>query len=125
MRNPGTWYKRIAEDGPGNDRIIGLTPEGNVYPFAENQLNGSEFAGPAFSPDGNTLFVNIQSPGLTFAIWGPFARRNSARQRAMSHAAPPAGLAPAVSDKLAAFAEQQGMSVQEAAALERHGMPIL
>ncbi|WP_088104542.1 alkaline phosphatase PhoX [Halalkalibacter urbisdiaboli] len=115
----------IAEDGPGNDRLIGLTPEGNVYPFAENQLNGSEFAGPVFSPDGQTLFINIQSPGLTFAIWGPFARRNAARQRAMNHAAPPAQLAPQISDKLMAFAEKQGMSPLEAAALERHGMPVL
>ncbi|PLR80111.1 hypothetical protein CVD25_19175 [Bacillus canaveralius] len=114
----------IAEDGPGNDRIVGLTPEGKVYPFAENQLNGSEFAGPAFSPDGKTLFINIQDPGITFAIWGPFARRNAARQRAMNHAAPPVNLAPAVSAKLAAFAEDQGMSILEAAALERHGMPI-
>lgn len=115
----------IAEDGGGNDRIIGLTPEGNIYPFAENQFNGSEFAGPVFSPDGNTLFVNMQSPGITFAIWGPFARRNSARQRAMGIAAPPADLAPVVSKKVAAFAEEQGMSILEAAALERHGMPTL
>ncbi|MBM4760932.1 alkaline phosphatase PhoX [Bacillus sp. B15-48] len=115
----------IAEDGPGNDRIIGLTPEGNVYTFAENTLNGSEFAGPTFSPDGNTFFVNIQTPGITLAIWGPFSRRNAARQRAMGHAEPPAGLAPVVSDKLSAMAEAQGMSLLEAAALERHGMPIL
>lgn len=115
----------IAEDGGGNDRIIGLTPEGNIYPFAENQFNGSEFAGPAFSPDGKTLFVNMQSPGMTFAIWGPFARPNAARQRAMGHAAPPTDLAPVVSKKLTAFAEEQGMSILEAAALERHGMPIL
>ena len=27
----------IAEDGSGNNRIIGLTPEGNVYTFADNQ----------------------------------------------------------------------------------------
>lgn len=115
----------IAEDGAGNDRIIGLTPEGNVYTFAENTLNGSEFAGPTFSTDGNTFFVNVQNPGLTFAIWGPFARRNAARRRAMGHAAPPSALGPAVSEKLAAFAEEQGMSLLEAAALERHGMPIL
>lgn len=114
----------IAEDGGGSDRIIGLTPEGNVYTFAENKLNGSEFAGPAFSPDGNTLFINMQSPGYTFAIWGPFARRNAARQRAMSHAAPPAHFAPVISDKLAAFAEKQGISVLEAAALHRHGVTV-
>jgi hypothetical protein len=34
-----------------------------------------EFAGSTFSPDGHTLFVNIQaSRGLTFAIWGPWHR---------------------------------------------------
>lgn len=115
----------IAEDGGGNDRIVGLTPEGNIYTFAENMMNGSEFAGPTFSPDGNTFFVNMQTPGITFAIWGPFARRNSTRRRAMNQALPPASLAPVVSDKLTAFAEEQGMSILEAAALERHGMPIL
>ena len=39
----------IAEDGGGVNRIIGLTPEGNIYIFAENAMNGSEFAGPTFS----------------------------------------------------------------------------
>ena len=34
-----------------------------------------EFAGSTFSPDGRTLFVNIQaSRGRTFAIWGPWHR---------------------------------------------------
>ncbi|KAA9029136.1 alkaline phosphatase PhoX [Niallia endozanthoxylica] len=115
----------IAEDGGGNDRIVGLTPEGEIYTFAENVMNSSEFAGPAFSVDGNTFFVNMQTPGITFAIWGPFARKNSTRRRAMNYAQPPADLAPVVSDKLRAFAEEQGMSMLEAAALERHGMPIL
>ena len=36
---------------------------------------GDEFAGATFSPDGHTLFVNIQaSQGMTFAIWGPWGR---------------------------------------------------
>jgi secreted PhoX family phosphatase len=115
----------IAEDGGDSDRIIGLTPEGEVYVFAENRLNGSELAGPTFSPDGKTFFVNCQTPGITFAILVPFASRNSARQRLMGHAAPPSNFAPIVSDKLVAFAENQGMSVLEAAALHRNGMPIL
>ena len=35
---------------------------------------GDEFAGSTFSPDGHTLFVNIQAGrGLTFAIWGDWA----------------------------------------------------
>ena len=115
----------IAEDGSGVNRIIGITPEGNPYVFLENAMNGSEVAGPTFSVDGNTFFLNIQSPGITLAIWGPFARKNSTRRRAMNYAQPPADFAPIVSDKLAAFAEEQGMSTLEAAALERHGMPIL
>jgi secreted PhoX family phosphatase len=115
------WF---AEDGSGQDRIMGITPEGKVYPFAANRLSGSELAGPTFSPDGNTLFVNIQSPGKTFAIWGPFQRRNSARAREMSFAAP-ANLAPQVSEKVAKAAEVQGMSVLEAAAFERHGVKML
>ena len=53
----------------------------------------------------------MQSPGITFAIWGPFARKNSTRRRAMNYAQPPANFAPIVSDKLAAFAEDQGMSL--------------
>ena len=88
-------------------------------------MNDSEVAGPTFSFDGNTFFINIQYPGITLAIWGPFARKNSTRRRAMNFAQPPASFAPVVSDKLAAFAEEQGMSTLEAAALERHGMPIL
>jgi secreted PhoX family phosphatase len=114
------WY---AEDGSGQDRIMGITPEGKVYPFAANRLSGSELAGPTFSPDGHTLFVNIQTPGKTFAIWGPFQRRNSARAREMSFAAP-ANLAPQVSDEMAKAAESQGMSLLEAAAFERHGVKL-
>jgi uncharacterized protein len=115
------WF---AEDGSGNDRIMGITPEGNIYPFASNRLSGSELAGPIFSPDGKTLFVNIQTPGKTFAIWGPFARSNSARAREMSYSSPGKQFAPEVSDKLAAFAESQGISILEAAAFERHGVKI-
>lgn len=115
------WF---AEDGSGQDRLMGITPEGKVYPFAANRLSGSELAGPIFSPDGNTLFVNIQDPGKTFAIWGPFQRRNSARAREMSFAAP-ANLAPQVSEITAKAAEAQGMSVLEAAAFERHGVKLI
>lgn len=115
------WF---AEDGSGDDRLMGITPEGNIYPFAHNRLSGSELAGPTFSPDGNTLFVNIQSPGKTFVIWGPFQRRNSARAREMSYATPSKRFAPQVSDEFAQFAERNGMSVLEAAAFERLGMKI-
>ncbi len=54
------------------NRLIGVTSEGQAYIFAENAFNGSEFAGACFSPDGSTLFVNIQNPGYTLAIKGPW-----------------------------------------------------
>jgi secreted PhoX family phosphatase len=45
---------------------------GETFPLAHNRLGDEEFAGATFSPDGATLFVNIQVPGTTFAIWGPW-----------------------------------------------------
>ena len=61
----------VCEDGPRHERIIGVTPSGELYVLARNHSN-SEFAGVTFSPDGNTLFVNIQHDGLTIAITGPW-----------------------------------------------------
>lgn len=40
---------------------------------AGDGIGHSEFAGPRFSPDGKFLFVNIQVPGITCAITGPWA----------------------------------------------------
>ena len=46
-----------------------------MFPFAENLLNGSEWAGATFAPlVGDWLFANLQSPGITFAITGPWWR---------------------------------------------------
>lgn len=64
----------ICEDGGGTQFVRGLTPDGRIFSFAQNVMNDSEFAGSCFSPDGQTLFVNIQTPGLTLAIWGPWER---------------------------------------------------
>ena len=66
----------ICEDGSGDEFVHGVTPEGEVYKIARNATNSSEFAGACFSPDGSTLFVNIQSPGITFAITGPWHRQS-------------------------------------------------
>jgi secreted PhoX family phosphatase len=73
----------ICEDSGGDNFIRGLSRHGAIWNLALNRLVsstgaprfGDEFAGATFSPDGHTLFVNIQaSRGLTFAIWGPWGR---------------------------------------------------
>ena len=64
----------FCEDVP-TPRIIGVTPEGELYPIAQSIHHRSELAGVCFSPDGKTLFVNIQKPGLTVVIEGPWGSR--------------------------------------------------
>ena len=75
----------LCEDNTNDNYIRGLTRKGNLFDIALNRLrsslpgnadrSGDEFAGATFSPDGRTLFVNIQSSaGMTFAIWGPWGR---------------------------------------------------
>jgi secreted PhoX family phosphatase len=87
----------LCEDGDG-DEIDGgdnyircVTPGGKLFDFAKNLVSidlnllddedfptpgiafgASEFAGACFSPDGKWLFVNIQFPGVTVAITGPW-----------------------------------------------------
>lgn len=63
-----------CEDGEGTDRINGITPDGLLYEFIRNNINDREFAGVTFSPDGQTMFFNIQDPGITFAVWGPWQK---------------------------------------------------
>lgn len=62
----------LCEDGGGTDFIVGVTPTGSLYKFARNALNTNEFAGVCFSPNGQIMFVNVQTPGITFAITGPW-----------------------------------------------------
>jgi uncharacterized protein len=71
----------VCEDNVNDNYLRGLTPRGELFDIALNRLVSStganrfddEFAGSTFSPDGHTLFVNIQaSAGMTFAIWGPW-----------------------------------------------------
>jgi uncharacterized protein len=64
----------LCEDGDGAQYMRGITDQGQIFDFGRNDLNDSELAGSTFSPDGETLFVNIQSPGITFAITGPWER---------------------------------------------------
>ena len=66
----------VCEDevgtGDGQQFLRGVTPEGHVYTLGRNAESASELAGATFSPDGTTLFVNIQTPGKTLAIRGPW-----------------------------------------------------
>lgn len=62
----------VCEDGSGEQYLVGVTPEGKLYKFGRNALDGSELAGATFSPDGSTLFFNIQKAGLTLAVIGPW-----------------------------------------------------
>lgn len=64
----------LCEDGDGTNYVVGVNSRGQLYQFARNSLNDSEFAGVCFSPDGQTMFLNIQDPGITFAIWGPWRK---------------------------------------------------
>jgi len=69
------WGDVVICEDKADARIIGITPKGKTYVIAKNiGYRLSEFAGPVFSPSGNTLFVNIQSPGLTLAITGPWKK---------------------------------------------------
>jgi secreted PhoX family phosphatase len=67
------WGDVVAcEDGSGTDTLVGITPEGQFYKLGRNAMSDSELAGAVFSPDGSTLFMNIQHEGLTLAITGPW-----------------------------------------------------
>ncbi|GGO81355.1 alkaline phosphatase PhoX [Wenjunlia tyrosinilytica] len=73
----------IAEDGEGVQHLFGAVSDGRTYAIARNELNigtadkpeFSEFTGVTFSPDGRTLFANIQEPGIMLAITGPWRRQ--------------------------------------------------
>lgn len=72
----------IAEDGSGLQHLFGATESGRTYPLARNEMNlgteqepeYSEFTGVCFSPDGRTLFANLQDPGIMLAVTGPWRR---------------------------------------------------
>ena len=84
----------LCEDAAGNgftegERLVGLTLHGQAFTFAMNNINltsdysdvvragdyrQNEWAGACYSPDGRWLFANIQTPGITFAITGPWGQ---------------------------------------------------
>jgi secreted PhoX family phosphatase len=81
----------LCEDGDGREYMHGLTTDGEIFRFILNNVDlrstpvngfdqdysGSEFAGACYSPEGKWLFVNIQSPGISFGITGPWGRAGS------------------------------------------------
>lgn len=69
------WGDVILCEDTRSPRVIGITKDGKLYPIAHNVGHASEFAGACFSPDGSTLFVNIQDAGLTLAITGPWQKQ--------------------------------------------------
>ncbi|WP_026152306.1 alkaline phosphatase PhoX [Actinopolyspora halophila] len=63
----------LCEDGAGSDMLRGVTTDGEIFDFAAlNSSNTSELAGATFSPDGGVLFFNVQTPGVTYAVTGPW-----------------------------------------------------
>jgi uncharacterized protein len=93
----------MCEDGDQSDgnalSLLGLLPNGQSFEFARNNVilapsdadaladeghdpaaigtgdfTDNEFAGATFSSNGQWLFVNIQTPGITFAITGPWGK---------------------------------------------------
>lgn len=92
----------LCEDGGGSTdafgtgaRLLGLNAQGEAYIFAKNNVNlsgdevagagkvvlagdfrGSEFCGACFDPTGRVLFANVQTPGITVAITGPWRNGN-------------------------------------------------
>lgn len=62
----------LAEDGDGDQYLVAVGDDGDAWPLARNALNDGEFAGVVLSPDRTTLYANLQTPGITYAITGPF-----------------------------------------------------
>jgi uncharacterized protein len=95
----------LCEDNSGSttnpgERLLFVNKSGDIFEFALNAINfnptgggfgpyvrplsgrtftgnqvQNEWAGATSSPDGKWLFVNIQTPGITFAITGPWLWR--------------------------------------------------
>ena len=72
----GTRLLALGGDGEtievGENNILFDAPVPNRPAIEPADYRNSEWAGATFSPDGATLFVNIQTPGITFAISGPW-----------------------------------------------------
>lgn len=54
--------------------IRGLSLRGELFDFCENLHGDAEFTGACFSADGKSMFFNIQTPGRTYEVRGPWAQ---------------------------------------------------
>ncbi len=68
----------LCSDGEGVQHLWMVSPTGEPSMFARNARDDGEFTGATFAADGKTLYVNLQEPGVTFAITGPWTWLESA-----------------------------------------------
>ena len=68
----------VCEDAGSRSSLVGMTPDGKLYPVAHVPYGNSELAGACFDTTGTLLFVNIQHPGTTLVITGPWEKFRSA-----------------------------------------------
>lgn len=67
----------VGAGGTPENLVRILTPDGRIADLAKNiapKNERGEFAGATFSPDGKTLFFNIQQIHSTFAVWGDWSK---------------------------------------------------
>lgn len=68
----------LCEDGDDDQYLRGLDLDGRIFDLARNEIDGfedKELAGACYGgPGGDWLFFNIQTPGVTFALTGPWDR---------------------------------------------------
>lgn len=62
----------LCSDGEGAQHLYTVSADGVPAKFGKNVRDDGEFTGATFSADGSVLYVNLQSPGVTFAVTGPW-----------------------------------------------------
>jgi secreted PhoX family phosphatase len=76
----------VAEDQTEDQELVLITPDGVVTELLRMDASHSqsELCGPAFSPDGRTLYFSSQRAaggGATYAVNGPFESRKQSRKK--------------------------------------------